>query len=93
MIHGIIRELLHELTLDDWDSTVPGNEACYHHKWKLLYDNLESMYPPGELPRAMSECMAFMDKWNEHLKYKAKEGMDYCHGKDKYYSNKFMDYI
>ena len=62
LIHGIIRELLPESTLEDWAATVSGYNACNHHKWRVCYDNLEKMYPPGELPRAMAECLAYMER-------------------------------
>ena len=55
MIHGIIRKLLPESSLEDWDANVLGYDACDHHRWRVLYENFERMYPPGELPEEMAE--------------------------------------
>jgi len=85
---GIIRKLLLKSSLGDWDTTVPGYDACDHRRWRLLYEKYEKLYPPGELPKEMAEKVEFMERWNVQLEFKDREGMDYCRGNDLYYEPK-----
>ena len=93
LIHGIIRKLLLETSLDFWEANDPGYDACDHHKWRVLYTNFESQYPPGVLPEAMAEKTRFLELWNKHLEYKDEEGWAYRRRMDPFYDAKMDEYV
>jgi len=93
VIHQMVRELLPEENLAEYDEDVDGYSPGAAYSWGLLYKEYKNAYPPAELPKEIATRLEFIDRWTHHLEEKEDQGWRYRRRNDEYYADKFHEYI